>query len=81
MYILSTYCAYIRRTPVIIFLIQCVAIYFITITHTVDWRMEWKPGQSFSFIASNCTGQKLLDQSVEGAKAIGDRGSTLNFNN
>merc|ERR1711957_213310 len=40
----------------------------------------WKPGQTFSFIASNVKGQKVLDQNVVGAKAIG-AGSGLDLNN
>jgi len=41
----------------------------------------WKPGQTFSFIARNVKGQKLLDQSVVGAKAIGAGGSSIDLNN
>merc|ERR1740124_1724653 len=53
---------------------------------TVDTLKEainagWKPGQIFSFIATNVKGQKLLDQSVVGAKAIGAGGSGLDLNN
>jgi len=53
---------------------------------TVDTLKEainagWKPGQTFSFIATNVKGQKLLDQSVVGAKAIGAGGSGLDLNN
>jgi hypothetical protein len=32
----------------------------------------WKPGQSFSFQAKNCKGQKVLDESkVTGAQPLG----------
>lgn len=43
--------------------------------------MNFKPGQTFSFIARNVKGQKLLDQSVVGAKAIGAGGSSIDLNN
>lgn len=41
----------------------------------------WKPGQTFSFTASNVKGQKVLDQNLVGAKAIGAGGSGLDLNN
>uniref|UniRef100_A0A7S2MA82 Trigger factor ribosome-binding bacterial domain-containing protein n=1 Tax=Helicotheca tamesis TaxID=374047 RepID=A0A7S2MA82_9STRA len=41
----------------------------------------WKPGQSFSFVAKDCKGQKLKDESsVAGAKAIGSPGSAIDLN-
>ena len=36
-----------------------------------------QPGQSFSFIARNVKGQKLNDQDVSEAEALGARGSAL----
>lgn len=54
-------------------------ITFDTMKEAID--AGWKPGQSFSFIATNVKGQKLLDQSVIGAKAIGAGGSGLDLNN
>lgn len=41
----------------------------------------WKPGQSFSFVASNVKAQQLRDQaSVEGATLLGSRGSAIDLN-
>merc|ERR1719469_1701357 len=52
---------------------------FETMKEAID--AGWKPGQTFSFIARNVKGQKLLDQSVVGAKAIGAGGSSIDLNN
>jgi len=54
-------------------------ITFETMKEAID--AGWKPGQTFSFIARNVKGQKLLDQSVVGAKAIGAGGSSIDLNN
>jgi hypothetical protein len=40
----------------------------------------WKPGQTFSFVATNVKGQELKDQDVTGAKRLGAGGSALDLN-
>jgi len=44
---------------------------FDTMQEAID-EGGWKPGQSFSFIATAVKGQKLENQDVEGAKPIGE---------
>lgn len=41
----------------------------------------WQPGESFSFLATNVKGQKLNDQSVDGAAVLGAKPSPIEYGN
>eukprot|EP00978_Attheya_sp_CCMP212_P039815 scaffold210929_cov50-Attheya_sp.AAC.1 len=52
---------------------------FETMKEAIDFG--WKPGQSFSFVATNVKGQQLKDAgSLEGATRLGDPSAAANFN-